>query len=95
MTNKHENKYENLVVHCKSKQEWDWVFDNLPEGYSDPDNKRKNYNSYLFSCIHINDNCIDFDGIRYYQVQLANKTGLVKGIISLFRIQTDDLGRQI
>lgn len=35
MTNKHANKYENLVVHCKFKEEWDWVFDNLPEGYSD------------------------------------------------------------
>ena len=82
MTNKHANKYENLVVHCKSKEEWDWVFDNLPEGYSDPCNKQRNYNLYSGYCIRIHDNTIDFDGIIFYQDEMINRTSLVKAIIS-------------
>lgn len=81
-TNNNTNKYENLVIYCNSKEEWDWVFEHLPEGYSDSYGRQISYNLIRGYCIRLHDNIVDFDGFDYYNKNYNNKTGLVKAIIS-------------
>ena len=69
MTNKHENKYENLVVHCKSKEEWDWVFEHLPEGCRDQDriyDKYSNLKEHSAIMIDVGNGFVFYDDISFY-----------------------------
>lgn len=85
MTNKHENKYENLVIHCKSKEEWDWVFDNLPEGYSDLGGIKNINFTPDYSGLYLHTCKVSYGGGSFYTSKLyANRNDpfRVKAIIS-------------
>lgn len=80
MTNKHENKYENLVIHCKSKEEWDWVFDNLPEGYSDKYLYKKMGGNDIEYSVRFCCGTVNYHVIEFYLMPI--NSDYVKAIIS-------------
>ena len=79
MTNKHENKYENLVIHCKYKGEWDWVFDNLPEGYSDTDKIKRLYHED-YTCLRLCSARVCYGSLEF--CKRVDNEDIVKAIIS-------------
>lgn len=78
-TNKYASKYENLVIHCKYKGEWDWVFDNLPEGYSDRHGIQNMYNQY-YTCLRLCQNGVCYSTLEIYK--RLDSEYYVKAIIS-------------
>ena len=80
MTNKHENKYENLVIHCKYKEEWDWVFDNLPAGYSDKYSHKKMGGNHIQYSVRFCRGAVNYDKIEFYLMPINSY--YVKAIVS-------------